>query len=321
MNRKDIQELRVHSGYPAITIIMPCDKKGVQDAVIKVLDELTDAAVAQVIREKSTELLSHFSCPLKGIKIALFIDKHRAHSFVVPDVVPTTVSCDTTFKLDAIQTALNHTFRYWIIDCTHEVPSLAEGMGELVNELSQTCTVFTDAECTLKHNKNRCFDTCFNAYFEQDQLPIAIVGTAQQTLRLRLLAPYADMVVARVENVADIWPAMQRWHAAEVEKMLKNIAAGIPEEEYIADINDILIYARQGSVAQLVIEDSYARPGCEHPVTRAVLFNKSCPLDYVAISAIEQIIESVRSKGGNILIVPDGSLRDYGRMIAFLWHQ
>lgn len=321
MNRKDIQELRIHTGYPAITIIMPCEKKSVQEALAKVLTQLADDPVSVLVKEKSSELLAHFSCPLPGAKVALFIDKHRARSFVVPQTVADTVACDTSFKLDGIVAVMNHTFRYWVIDCTQEVPVLLEGMGELVNELSGTCTIFTDQECALNHNKKRCFDTCFNTYLEQDSLPIVIVGDAQQTLRLRLLAPYTELIAARVPSLTDVWPVIQRWHAAEVEKMLKKITTGFADQDYFTDINDILVYARQGSVAQLVIEEGYARPGCEHPVTRAVLFNKSCPHDYATISAIEQIIEAVRSKGGSILIVPDGSLLSYGRMIAFLSHE
>ncbi|MCL5436306.1 MAG: hypothetical protein M1549_00310 [Candidatus Dependentiae bacterium] len=321
MNRKDIQSLRIHCGYPAITIVMPCDKKGVQSALMQIVDQLTEATIAQMIREKSAELLKHFSCQLPGTKTAIFIDKHRAQSFIVPDTVPDTIACGTTFKLDAIQSALNHAFRYWVINCIEQEPRLDEGMGSLVYELAGTCTGFHDAECELKHNKGRCFDICFNDYLEQDPLPIAIVGTAQQTLRLRLLAPYADRIVARTDQMADIWPAMQRWHAAEVERMLKKIAAGFPDQSYIIDLHEILTYARQGSVGELVVEEGYARPGCEHPTTRVVVFNRDCPVDYVAISAIEQIMEAVRSKGGTILFVPDGSLRDYNRMIAFLWHQ
>lgn len=321
MNRKDIQGLRVHCGYPAITIVMQCDKKNVQNALVKILTQLTDSDMATVVRQKSTDLLTHFSCPLQNIKIALFIDKHRARSFIVPEATPDIIACDTTFKLDAIQNVLNRTFRYWVIDCTSEQPILLEGMADLVNELANTCTTFSDAACTLEHNKNSCFDDCFNAYLEQDKLPIVIVGNAQQTLRLRLLAPYTDLVIARVENRSDVWPVVQRWHAAEIEKMLKTISTDMPNQDYVADINDILTYARQGMVKKLVIEESYARPGCEHPVTRAVLFNKNCPTDYVAISVIEQIIESVRSKGGSVLIIPDSSLSDYARMIAFLWQR
>lgn len=320
MNRKDIQELRIHAGYPAITIIMPCETKAAQEALKKILDTLTEESVSAMIKNRSEELLAHFNCPIPGTKVALFIDKHRARAFMVPAATPDIVACDTTFKLDALLTVMNYTFRYWVIDCTAEVPVLLEGMADIINKLSETCTSFTDQECSLAHNKNRCFDTCFTSYLEQDRLPIVIVGSAEQTLRLRLLAPYTDLVAVRVEAQADVWPAIQRWHAAEIEKFLKRVATGLPGQDYLTDINEILVYARQGDILQLVIEEGYARPGCEHPITRAVLFNQSCPHDYVAISAIEQIVESVRSKGGTILIVPDGSLLDYGRMIGFLSH-
>lgn len=320
MNRKDIQELRIHAGYPAITIIMPCEQKKVQEALIRVLDTLEDESVATVIKAKSAELLAHFGCSIPGTKVALFIDKHRARAFIVPVATPDIVACDTMFKLDALITTMNYMFRYWIIDCTSEVPALLEGMADIINRLADTCTSFIEQECALAHNKNRCFDTCFTTYLEADRLPIVIIGSAEQTLRLRLLAPYTDLVAVRVESQEDVWPAIQRWHAAEIEKFLKRVATGLPGQDYLADINDILVYARQGDIRQLVIEEGYARPGCEHPVTRAVLFNKSCPHDYVTISAIEQIVESVRSKGGSILIVPDGSLLDYGRMIGFLSH-
>lgn len=318
MNRKDIQELRVHCGYPAITIIMPCDKGQIELMLQKLLDDVREVEpeVLKTIKDQSKRLIDAFACPMGAFKIALFIDRHRGRSFAVPLDVPDVAVCDTSFRLDAILSLLNRTFCFWVIDTTGRTPRLLEGMGGTLNELDALCITFDKAVCPYTQQES-CFDACVNHFLEQDRLPLCIVGKAEKIERLAILAPYAEQIVMRVTSLEEVVPAMERWHAAETERVLNRITTGKHGEDFISEFQKILVAARQGFVQLFVVEQGYMRAGCEHPVTRAVLLNTQCPTGYVSISAIDQLIEAVKSKGGRVLVVADGMLTTYGKMVAF----
>ncbi|KKT23256.1 MAG: hypothetical protein UW09_C0004G0001 [candidate division TM6 bacterium GW2011_GWF2_43_87] len=317
MNRKDLQELRVQCGYPAITVIMSCDKKRVTDTVKKLLDEIREVVFPPDAIQRISQMLESLTCPIIPLKIAIFIDKHRARFFWVPAQVEDVAACDTSFKLDGIGLVLNHTLRYWVVDCTAHKggsPLLIEGMEDQLLDLQDSCVLFDTKNCA---SKDSCFFACFNTYLEQDPLPTVFIGCAEQQELAKIFSPYQGWLVGHIENREEAIPTINRWYNTEIEKILKKIEQP-GESDFIIDIKEIISSARQGFVTLLAVEKGYMRAGCEHHVTRAVLLNTQCPLGYHPISAIDELIEEVRSKGGSILFVPDGSLIKYNRMVAFI---
>ncbi len=333
MNRKDLQELRVHYGYPAITIIMPCDKKRLQETAEKLLATIKESPLPADALERISDMfekiegmegMEGMDCTLnegKAFKVALFIDKHRARSFLVPSAVADVAICNSFFKLDGITTVLNHTFRYWVIDCkkesnphTSQTARLLEGMGDNLIPLQENCVLFDAEKC---EREGGCPATCFTSFMEQDPLPVVLVGCATQQELTTLFAPYKTWIAAHVESHEEILPAIDRWHAAEIEKTLKKITHP-GATDFQTNFHEIVLSARQGFVSLLIVEQGYMRAGCEHPVTRDLILDSQCPTGYVFVSAIDELVEEVRSKGGSVLLVPDGSLKAYGRMVAFV---
>lgn len=311
MNRRDIQELRIHCGFPAITLVMPCQERKVREALKSLVDQAQNSEWADAVMARTTELLSQLSCPVKPFKTAIFIDKYRAKAFVVPADVPDCAVCDTTFCLDEIVKALNRQHRYLVIDCTNKAPKLLEGFGEHILEVQNACVIMDDGPAI------DLFDRCIANFLEQDRLPICVVGPAQATQHFEFLAPYADFIIAHVADRSEAWPAIERWQASKVEHVMKKVGDGRPDVDFLSDVHAIIDQARQGLVRFMAIEEGYVREGCEHPVTRAILLNSECPTGYVTVPLIDEITESVRSKGGMVLLMPSGTLGNYGHMVAF----
>lgn len=310
MNRKDIQELRVHCGFPALTLITTCEKGKVATVLKALLQQAGGEAIHEQIADRCEELLAQLSCPVHPYKSALFIDKHRAKAFIVPPEVPDCAVIDTTFRLDALIKTLNQLRRYWVIDCLGKAPRIIEGIEDALLETQSACIFVSDEE------EYDLFDRCISTYLEQDSLPICIVGDAAATQRFELLAPYADSLIGHVRAKEDAWPLVQRWYVKEVEKIFHYLADGRPDVDFLVNLHTIIDAARQGQIATLVLEEDYVRNACEHPVSRAVLINQSCPTGYLSISLIEELMENVRAKGGRIFLAPTGSLHQYGRLVA-----
>lgn len=314
MNRKDLQELRIHYGYPAITIIMHCDIEQLAQTLIHTIDEAKISQNTELTRAQCHTIISTLQCPPgSNYKIALFVDKHQARAFIVPAEVPNIVDCTTMFKLDAVANALNRQRCYWVIDYTAEQPTLLEGMNDVIAPIysAQLC------ELPMTNVTQNCFEQMANRYFEQDHLPICIIGPESKATEYKHLKTYTHNIVAHVRTNEEIWPAIQRWYAAEIERLLKKIAHGSDGHEYISGIDAVLLESRQGSIYTLFVEESYMRAGCEHLVTRAIRMGAACEEGYIAISVIDQLIETVHAKGGRIIMAPDGCLKAHERMVAF----
>jgi hypothetical protein len=319
MTRREIQELRIHYGYPAITLIMTCDRQQVADTLMRLLHEADHSDDIESVKNQCLRAVDSLTCPLKTHKIALFVDKHGFYSFVVPADIPDTAICNRMFKLDALTASLTHQKRYWVIDCTQTEPMLSVGMGEIITPLNVLgrCLFISSPEKNPTGTQPTCFETQATRYFEQERLPICLIGPATCIDRFPKLSIFAQDIAARVQHMDEVWPAIQRWYAAETERVIKKISTGTAGRDYLTDFHAILFEARQGHIAQLVVEAFYKRPGCEHPVTRAVVLGTECPSGFTAISAIDQLIETVRAKGGTVSVIPPGTFIPPTHLAAF----
>lgn len=318
MNRRDIQELRIHVGYPAITIIMPCDKKRIKEKFAEIVNNL-DCEVQLV-----TSLLAQFDvvydqlmCPSEKATVALFVNKYLARIYFLPFELKEVATTGHTFKLDLIIGALNRLQRYWVIDCTGGQAKLLEGTEDFLTDVEQAYIGIDSPDNPVKYSSH--LKDYERHCLEQDVLPICLLGDSKARSLYMVQSPYRERIFAEVDNPVAIWPVMQGYFKQEQNALLKKLQDGVEGTSYVVRIQDILSAARQGEVGELLVEQSYHFDACEEEVTRKVLTgNATCPVGYQKISLVDQIVEAVRSKGGKVIIVPDGSLLEFRRLVALL---
>lgn len=317
MNRCDIQILRIHVGYPAITIIMPCDKEKIKAKFRDVVDKLSsDDAIIASMEAHFEVMLTTLVCPLAQQSIALFINKYGARCYHLPFHMQELAVCDQTFKLDNIVARLNRLPRYWVLDCTAGMMKLYEGVEDFLIEVDKSHVVI-DESGTLFVRKNH--GSGLGDYFEQDRLPICLIGSADDIYTFTMDSPFRERVVAKVADVQKVWPAMQKYFEKRLRDTLKKLNTMDAGVEYVTELRAILKEARLGLVATLLFEDDYHLDACEENVTRQVTVgDEICPFGYQKISLIDQIIEAVCAKGGTLIVVPAGALQEYGRMVAIV---
>lgn len=317
MNRRDIQILRIHVGGPAITLVMPCDKQKIQEKFKSLMNGATadDAIVASIFGHFDV-LFDHLYCPPEKTTIALFVNKYAAYLYRLPFEMPEIAACDQTFKLDHIVAHMNRLSRYWVFDCSAEKMNLFEGAGNFLLEVDKAHTQIDESGVLFdrKGSINSLGD-----YFEQDHVPICLVGEPQETYSLMMDAPFREQVVAQATIMNDVVPLMHKYFNKRLYESIEQLKQMKPGLQYTTSLQEIVAAARQGQVKTLLFEKGYQLDACEEQVTRQILTEeRSCPIGYQKISLIDQIIESVCSKGGELLVAPDGVLIDYGRMVAIL---
>ena len=317
MNRRDIQILRIYTGGPAITIIMPYDKEKIKKTFesLMSLADADDAILASM--QGHFETLYEHLIPYKEARtVAIFVNKYAAYLFWLPFDMPEIAVCDTTFKLDDLVAKMNRERRYWIFDCTAEKMALLEGTNDFIMEVDKSCTQIDESGALFdrKGSINSLGD-----YLEQDPLPICLVGLPEDTLAITLDAPFRDHIVAHTPFLEDAPVVMRMYFENLVNRVLEDIKGPKPAVEYVNALRDIITAARQGQVKIVMFEKGYHLHACQEQVTQEVLLDlQECPLGYQKVSLIDQIIESVCSKGGQLFVVPGGTIEEYGRIVAIL---
>lgn len=318
MNRRDIQELRIHVGYPAITLIMPCDKKRIKEKFIELVNDVTsEEPLITSLLGQFDVLYDQLVCPADNATIALFVNKYLARIYFLPFAMKEMAASGHTFKLDMLIAGLNRQHRYWVVDCSGGQVRLLEGTKDFLVDVDQAFIGIDAPDNPVKYVLQ--LRDYARDCLEQDVLPICLLGEPVERKKFILQSPHRDRVVAEVDNPLAIWPAMQSYFEQEQRVLFATLHNGVKGTNYVDRIQDILSAARQGQVSDLLVEQSYHFDACEEKVTRHVLTKKAvCPVGYQKVSLVDQIIESVRSKGGRVIIVPDGLLLEFRRLAALL---
>lgn len=343
MNRVDIQELRVPVSYPAITIIDQCNIERLREHCRACLQQAKDHPLAGHLERELEAIIEQIACPLKEYMIGIFINKHAARVYIIPYALPPMVHVSSTFVVASVVRALNRAQRAWVLDFNPDYPQLYEAHGALllpversraqfaqaresfdpVSEIPATCGIgevpgaacrYPTVDELIKH-----LDMYVSRYVEQDPVPLVVVAQPEQEAIFKEVSRLATSVVAYVHTLDDAWAAVMRWYVEAIEHAFMELAHHADGKRVVSTLHDIEHAAREGRIEKLLVEHDYHRPGCEHGVTRALSPSQgSCPIDATAVDVIDELLEMVYSKGGQVLIVPNNTLDAYGRMVAFL---
>lgn len=317
MNRCDIQILRIHVGYPAVTLVMPCNRELIKAKFMDIINHRSgdDALIASMVVHFDS-MLDALTCAAHESSVALFVNHYGARCYHLPFQMPELVACDQTFKLDQIIARLNRLQRYWVLECAEGALRLYEGVEATLIEVHASHVVVDTAGSLFVR---RAGASGLGDYFEQDRLPICLVGPADAAHECVMDSPFRERVVRTVQEMSDVWPAMEEYFAqrrADMQGVVGSMSAGV---DYVTDLAMIVKEARIGAVARVFFEVDYHLDACEEEVTRQVITDAvQCPVGYQRISLIDQILESVCAKGGVLIPVPSGSLNNYGRLVAMV---
>lgn len=318
MTRKDIRELRVYATYPAITIVLPCDIERIQRVFLDVTKKIDNKELVAGITERLKELLTTLTCPLQTYSVAVFVHKHCARIYIIPGQVPQIVACDTFFKLDALVQYLNRMQQYWVVDYTTEEPVLCAGFDDACIDVVASVVQVTSPADPFHENFEKSFDQMLSKYLDESPLPLCVVGDAETTYHFTAHSEYGESCVARTANRQEVWQVMQRWFSQQTKEVLEQVAQGKEGIQYHTAFADLHKAAHQGLIRTLLVEKSYSEQGCQHTVTNHIKLMTACEERYDAVSAIDRVIETVRSHGGTVLLVPDESLAQYQHMVGLL---
>jgi hypothetical protein len=167
-------------------------------------------------------------------------------------------------------------------------------------------------------------DVALGTFADRDPLPLAIVGVDRQLAFFENVSRHASSVVARIvgshgdgaphEIARLVWPLVEAAvHAQNVERARKAIDAAIKNRKVARGVMEVWRAAREGRGATLVVEEGYRFPARSGSSSEKLLAPND-PEGGPLTDAVDEILDEVLRKHGDVVFVPDGTLE--GERIA-----
>jgi hypothetical protein len=349
MNKGTIEQLAQLRGMPAVTILCPLDARrpgNPHDPAV--LAELRDRATEQMRANLSDRAASSMVSRIADAVSALDLEHPTpgVAIFVSPDVsrsiplglpVEPEVVVGERFAIRGLLTALQQRPRARVVvlsqaktrcvdlDGDHASERLDFGFPLEVQPPVEADTPHRDFPLGEHEHAEaakfvfRAVDQALDGLQHRDERPLVLLGAERDlayfdeitTQRAHVIGRChgdyerltADAIADLVQPVLDAHQLEQEQHAcAEVREAIGSRA--------VAGIVDTWTAARAGRGHQLVVED-----GFRYPVRVVVdALEPAQDNDPGACDAVEDTVEEVVRHGGDVLVVPDDSLADVGRI-------
>ena len=325
MNRIDIAEMHVHMSYPAITLVAKCDRVVIKERLDALLSSAEQSADLSKVRGNVNNILEHFFCPYGPKKIAILINKHIARVYSVPVDIEDYQEISHHFVLDPIIKSLNRKERYWVLVGQGDEARFYEGYTGELTEVVHTasglpwhighpvCLYKNDLACLYSQ-----IDRHIDRFFEQDPLPLLIVGSSKEQELFKTHSKYAQSVCAFASDLHQVPALAHTCYERLYRSTLTYADRGGSDVVSQNDVgyDQIMKHAWQGSIETLLVEKGLTQKGCSDKITGEVATENACTTYQQSVDIVDAIIEEVKAKRGTVFLLPDGALSKYGGMVA-----
>ncbi|MGH8613753.1 MAG: hypothetical protein ACREYF_17480 [Gammaproteobacteria bacterium] len=358
MNRQDVLLLQQMRAMPSVTITLsthrtsPDNKQDpirLKNLVVEVTNRLLkDFSKREVegVLKRLDDLASDIDHEHNLDGLALFVNKDFARAVKVSFTLKERVEIGEGFATRDLVFAMNRTPRYWVLALSEKPTRLYEGTRDdlidmtagafpITHNLPGGATRLPGGEgINTSQQRNRFNQQFFRAVDQEydkvtkgDPLPLAVVGVDRYLAFFRQVATKND-VVSEVKGNYDhlsahdlgqvVWPHVKKALAARRAKVFERLDAAIGARKFASTVGEAWHYAHQGRGELLLIEENYHVPAKMSDEGMNIL-RSGRPEDLdVMDDAADVVVEEVLQKGGRVVFVVDGSLKDHGGVALIL---
>jgi hypothetical protein len=355
ITRYDLKELQALTKVPALSILLPTHRTSPdnkQDPIL--VKNLVNEATQRLSEEFSTRELEPLLNNLDGLVndidytyaldgLALFVSHDFAKKFYLPFSVPQRVVIDQTFATRDLVYGMHRAQRYWVFLLSVASTRLLAGTGETLEEVfdrnfpmpmtgpAATGPVPYHADSAYVDDRHRRFfqqvDTAFAEYAEDDTLPIILGGVTRQISFFQEVSQYSSQVAGTItgnfdkatlaEIMPNVWPIVQGVRQQQRAEALQSLNTAMNEGKVVSTIEEVWRLAQDGRGHLLLVEKGYHVPAVITENGGLEVVDNPGGVD-VMDDAVDEIIEAVLAKGGEVMIMEDDALTQYQRIALTL---
>lgn len=279
--------------------------------------------------------------------LVLLANKEHAEKFYLPFTLPERIVVGDTFFTRDLVFALNRTPRYWALVLSEQPTRLFEGTRDelveiqaggfpLVHEgpggaqaLPGGYGINVSAKRDERHRQFfRGVDEALAPFLAADPLPLVVVGVDRYQGFFEEVSGHKDAIVATLNGSHDktsapelaklVWPQVKAALAEKRNEHLAELDRMMGEQRVAATIGEVWRLAHEGRGKLLLVEeDFHFRGKLDETGVHLLLADDAAGAEIIE-DAVDDVIETVLSKGGRVVFMADGQLAEYQRIALIL---
>lgn len=279
--------------------------------------------------------------------LALFVNPDFARAFSLPFTLNERVVVDETFYTRDLVFTMNRTPRYWTLAMSEQPTRLFEGVRDQFIEIRDGGFPATyegpGAEMPMPGgrgvNKSAYRDEMHREFFRSvdaqlkpfmvvDPLPLVVVGVDRYLAFFDELSDHSNAVLTTLEGNHDstsahdlgklVWPLVKEKLAEERKKVHGELEKAVGEKKSASSIEEVWRLTHEGRGRLLLVEEDYHVPGrVDETGMNLTVVDDATPAD-VMHDAVDEVIENVLHRQGEVVFVENGSLKEHDRIALIL---
>ncbi len=279
--------------------------------------------------------------------LALYVARGFAQAYHLPFPVKERVVIDATFATRDLVAGIHRSVRYWVLLLSEKTVRLFSGMRGSLAEMSVKPFPLVDQESGPREHghgdftvekssksdeRHRRFyrqaDAALAAVLAREPMPVFLIGgqrpmahyhdAAKQSNHLAgtILGAYDKAVPADLARL--VHPLVDAYEAEQRRQALLELDAAIHHRKYASGMQEAWTSALEGRGSLLLVESGFFYPARLDSEGRELTPAADPTAPGVIDDAVDELIESVISKGGRVVFLPDGSLPEHSRVALVL---
>lgn len=279
--------------------------------------------------------------------LVMFVNAEFDAKFYLPFTVPERVVVAERFLTRDLVFAMNRTPRYWVLALSEQPTRLFEGTLDTLVEVEAGGFPMThegpggatalpggygvnvSAHRDERHRQFfRNVDATLKPILANDPLPMGVVGvdrwlaffnevtTHQEFIRATLLGNYDHMSTHELARL--VWPQVESALAERVQRHLAELDSYVSQQRVASTVGEAWRKANEGRGKLLLVEKDYHEAGKLDESGLLLLPADDPTAPDVIPDAVDETIEAVLSKGGEVVFTENGQLADYQRIALVL---
>ncbi|MGH8521148.1 MAG: hypothetical protein ACREU9_06960 [Gammaproteobacteria bacterium] len=279
--------------------------------------------------------------------LALFVNRDFARAFQLPFSLKERVVVDDSFFTRDLVLAMNRTPRYWTLVLSEKPTRLFEGTCENLVEIQDGGFPITHEgpggeqllpgglgvnKSEYRDERHRQFfrqvDAALKPFMAGDPLPLAVVGVDRFLAFFNEVMNHTTSIMTILTGSHDktsahelgklVWPLVKANLDEKRQQDLLKLDKAIGERKFVSTIGEVWRLASEGRGSLLLVEEDFHFPGRVDETRMHLTPADDLAGPDVIDDAVDEIVEMVLDKRGQVRFVDNGQLETHQRIVLIL---
>ncbi|MBE2202392.1 MAG: hypothetical protein IAE79_27520 [Anaerolinea sp.] len=279
--------------------------------------------------------------------LVLFVNHDFARSFQTPFTLPERVIVDDTFFTRDLVFAMNRTPRYWTLVLSEKATRLFDGTRDILLEIQEGGFPmvhtgpggeqplpggFGVKKSAYRDEYQRKFfrevDAALKPFLVDDPLPVAVVGVDRSLAFFNEITAHKSAILTTLTGNHDktsaydlgqlVWPLIKRSLHEQRQERLAELDKAVSEQKYVSTVGEAWRLANEGRGRFLLVEEDFHFPARLDETGMHLLPAADPTAPDVMDDAVDELIETVLRKQGQVVFMENGQLAAHQRIALIL---